>query len=114
MHQLAFFEAQDERNRIIAALAKNHKAYLDALREFAVAHAAQHGTVTIDDVRDTISRTDFPMPADLEIDERVFGSVFNRNRFRAVDTIPTRRLEFAQRVGLSRSSVTVYRLREVV
>jgi hypothetical protein len=109
--QLSLIAAVTERDRIIAHLAANHASYLESLREFAVAHALECGRVSIDDVRDTIERTGYPMPHEVGIDERVFGALFTRKRFQAVGTQPTRREAFAARVGMARSQITVYALR---
>lgn len=114
MHQLAMFEdGLSERNRIIEAMRASRPAYAAALTEFAVALAAQNGTVNVDQLRIKIASIDFPMPADVDADERIFGSVFPRRLFEPIGRVATQRTEFAKRVGVARSSITVYRLRDV-
>lgn len=109
--QASLFDGLAERNRIIESMRQNHKIYLTALRSFARVHAMQHGEVTIDDVRDAIAREQYPMPAEVGCDERVFGSLFTTKEFAAIGQRPTRREEWAKRVGRARSFVTVYRLK---
>lgn len=110
--QLSLHGAWTERDRIIDALRQNHSAYLTTLRSFARVIALQRGIVTIDDVREEIARQDFFMPADIGADERVLGAVFTRREFEAIGQQPTRRSEWAARVGRARSNITVYRLRK--
>ncbi len=110
--QMAMFDGLAERDRIIAAFRENSRPYLTALRSFARVHAMRNGTVTIDDVRATIEREQFPMPSDIGKDERVFGAVFASPDFIAVDQQPTRRAARIARAGRGASFVTRYRLRE--
>jgi len=114
MHQLAMFDGLAERDRIIAAMRDNHPSYVASLTEFAVAHCARSadGTVTIDDVRDAIARTEFPMPEEVGADPRIFGTIFPRRTFVPVGITQSRRAEHVKRSGRARSAVTVYRLRE--
>lgn len=109
---MALLAAIGERDAILRALSENHRDYLTVLRSFAREHALRHGKVSIDDVRDAIEREGFPMPKDIGADERVFAGVFTRKEFEAIGVRKTRRADFAARVGVSRSMVTVYRLKE--
>lgn len=109
--QLAFFSGLGERDRILSAMRENHSVYLNAIRSFARVIALKRGTVTIDDVREEIERQNFPMPSEIGADERVFGAVFSRSEFLPVGQCPTRRAEHAKRVGIARSNITVYKLK---
>jgi len=108
--QLSFFAGIGERNRILEAFAKNHREYLAAVRAFARDIARRDGIVTIDAVRFELEHRQFPMPAEVGIDERVFGTVFRCKDFVAISQRPTTRHDWAARVGRARSNVTVYRL----
>lgn len=112
VHQLSFIDGITERDRIIAAFRENHHGYTSTLTELAVAIAGEKGTVTIDDVREKMLAIEFPFPGDLDIDERVFGAIFPRKRFKAVDVVKSRRVEHVKRSGIARSGVTVYRLKD--
>lgn len=109
--QLGFFDGLSERNRILTAMADKHAIYLNALRSFAREIALRVGSVTIDDVREEMERREFPMPSAIGADDRILGALFTRAEFQALRQIPTRRSEWAKRVGRARSFVTVYRLR---
>lgn len=110
--QLSFLGAVSERDRILQAFQENHKPYIEAVRAFARDIARRVGTVSIDAVREELQRRDFPMPAEVGIDERVFGTLFRCKEFVAIAQRPTTRVEWAARVGRARSNVTVYRLSE--
>lgn len=99
-----------ERDRILQALADNHTTYLTFVRAIARELAMRRGAVSIDDVRDELRRRDLPMPAEIGADERVFGALFRCKDFRAIGHRTTTRTEWAQRVGVNRSQVTVYEL----
>lgn len=110
--QLSLLEGRGERDRILAAIASDpaHKVYLSFIRPIARELAQRHGLVTIDDVREELKRRDLPLPGEVGIDERVFGTLFRCKDFIAVAQRPTTRKEWAQRVGRARSNVTVYRV----
>ena len=110
--QLAFFGAVAERDRILSAFAANHKTYIEALRAFAREIALRNDVVAIDDLRSEIERRGFPMPQEIECDERVFGSVFRCKDFVPVGQRPTTRRAWATRVGVTRSAVVIYKLRD--
>ncbi len=109
--QLAIFESLAERERILREMAANHRLYLTTLRSFARVHAMRYGTVCIDDVRDECARQQFPLPAEIGIDNRVLGPLFCAAEFVAIDQIVTRRAERVARAGRGSSLVTVYALR---
>lgn len=111
--QLDIFTALTTRDRILDALAANHAQYLAELREIARYVAQRNGEVTIDDVRSEIVRRGYPMPAEIGADERVFGVVFRCRDFTPIGQRKTSRKEWAARVGVARSAVTVYVLRTV-
>ncbi len=108
--QLSFFDAQSQRDRILAALAANAPAWLAAVRAFAKEIAHREGTVTIDEVREALQSSGFPMPHEVGLDTRVFGAVFRCPDFLAVCQRPTRRAARIARSGVGASYVTVYRL----
>ena len=108
--QLALFEAQSQRDRVLLALANNGGAWLAAVRAFAVAIARRTGTVSIDDVREELEREGFPMPADVGCDSRIFGCVLRHADFEATGQQPTRRAARILRSGLGASYITTYRL----
>lgn len=104
--------ARTERDRVLDSLASNHSTYIGFVRAIAREIAVRTGIVTIDDVREALSLRDLPMPKDVGIDTRVFGTVFRSKEFEAVGERTTTRAAWAQRVGRNRSSVTIYRFRE--
>jgi hypothetical protein len=109
---LAFdFSPRAQRDRILEALQMNHRAYLTTLRSFARIHAMRHRTVTIDDVRAEIVRQDFFMPAELKIDQRVFGTVFHCKDFELIGQIVSTRKDRVARAGTGASHITVYKLK---
>ncbi|MDE2102368.1 MAG: hypothetical protein KGL39_34295 [Patescibacteria group bacterium] len=118
--QLDFFEALPDRvddgkairARIIAAMSENHHDYLEELRHIARGILAHRGAVTIDDVREEMTRIGFPMPNEIGADNRILGAVFATKEFKAVTQIPTRRKERLARSGPGASYVTVYELRK--
>lgn len=112
--QLSMFAAVSERDRILAAMAANHRVYLESLRAFAREIALRHGEVCIDDVRAELGRRGYPMPRDIGADERLFGVVFRCKDFCAVGMRTTSRAAWAARIGRSRDCVMVYRLCEQV
>ncbi len=109
--QLSLLSAQSERERILAAIAADpaHKVYLSFVRPVARELAQRNGTVTIDDVRAEMQRRDMPMPAEVGIDERVFGTLFRCKEFIAISQRPTTRRERIARAGVGASFVTVYK-----
>lgn len=108
--QLSLLAAQSERERILAAIAEDpaHKVYLSFVRPIARELAQRNGTVTIDDVRAEMKRRDMPLPAEVGIDERVFGTLFRGKEFIAISQRPTTRRERIARSGVGASLVTVY------
>lgn len=107
MNQLSMF---DERNRILDAFQRNHRQYVEAVRAFARDIARRDGVVTIDAVRFELEHRDFPMPAEVGIDSRVFGTLFRCKDFIPVSQQPTSRQERIARAGVGASYITVYRL----
>ena len=113
MMQPTLFEiARTERDRVLDALASNHTTYIGFIRAIAREIAVRYGQVTIDEVREALALRDLPMPQDVGIDTRVFGTVFRAKEFEAIGQRETTRAAWAQRVGRNRSSVTIYRFRE--
>jgi hypothetical protein len=108
--QLAFFDGLTERNAILQRFQENHRVYLEAVRSFARVIAMRTGCVSIDDVRDELARREFPMPLEIGVTERVFGPLFLTKDFVPWKRVPTRRTDWAKRVGRARSDITVYRL----
>lgn len=110
--QLSFFDAQAERDRILAHFAEHHRQYIEAVRAFARDIARRDGVVCIDAVRYELERREFPLPADVGIDARVFGTLFRCKEFIPVSQRPTQRAERIGRAGIGASYITVYRLAE--
>ncbi|MHB8703713.1 MAG: hypothetical protein ACYC8W_06150 [Candidatus Tyrphobacter sp.] len=110
--QIALFEARRERDRILDAMNKDHRIYLEALRSFAREHSLRNPSrlVTIDDVRRLMEARDFPLPGEIGADERILGAVFRCKDFKPVGQRPTARLERIARCGIARSNVTIYTL----
>lgn len=111
---MSFLEAVSERDKILTAMAANHRVYLESLRAFAREIALRKGEVSIDDVRTEVERRAFPMPRDIGADERILGSLFKTKEFFPIGMRRTTRDAWAARVGRSRDAVTVYRLSERV
>ncbi len=114
MHQLGLFSpGRSERDRIMQALSDKHTTYLEFVRAIAREIAVRVGEVSIDEVRTELAARDLPMPAEIGVDERVFGTLFRSKEFRAIGSRATSRRDWAQRVGANRSQVTVYEFRAV-
>lgn len=103
--------ARGERDRIMDAIASNHRTYLEFIRSLAREIAARSGNVSIDEVRAEMAQRDWPMPEEIGADARVFGALFRVPEFVPVGRRVTRRAEVAARVGRARSEVTVYEWR---
>lgn len=113
--QLSIFEALSARDRMLEAIAQSPKqqVYLRFVRPIARELARRNGCVAVDDVREELCRRDLPLPAELGIDARVFGTLFRGKEFVAIAQRPTRCAERIARAGVGASYVTVYRLAEV-
>ena len=103
----------DTFNTLCAYWSARHGEYLECLRAHALRIADRKGNVTIDDVRDEIEAMHLPMPTQIGADDRMFGCVLRAcKELCSVGVQQTRRIEWARKVGRTRSMVTVYARRE--
>jgi hypothetical protein len=113
IEQLALSQQFGEFERICAYWQRNHDRYLAHLRELAVAICRQRGEVTIDEVREQMTRFKVPFPNEIGADDRLFGGVLRCcKQFIACGSRTTTRVDWAKRVGVNRNQVTIYRLAE--
>lgn len=118
--QTSFLRDAGTFNTLCAYWAERHGDYIKCLREHALrildrnrSKEFPNGRVTIDDLRDEMSALHLPMPSDIGADDRMFGSVLRGcDELKIVGVEQTRRSEWAKRVGMTRSMVSVYSRKE--